>query len=237
MTQGLGRPPRIAFVLLSGSDPVAPQLIAGLNAGGEVEAKGFAMPPRCDSLAEAMAWADDPQRDAIWFESCRPSFRKLLAETDLGGRRVIMRVHQMATSGGQDAADTSWHRVDDAIVDGPDMRNRLVTAAPALPAATRLHVIPGGIDLGRYRPAEAPDPFLIGWCGDLTPHRNPNLALEILSAARGGSALPASRRRQAGRHRRAGQLRSPGSAHGTLRRGGGRAGPEPAAAGDGADRA
>ena len=178
MTQGLGRPPRIAFILMGGLEHFAPELIAGLCASGEVEARGF--PLKGGSLAEALAWADDPARDAIWFEFCWPPFQKLLAGTDFGGRRVIMRVHRAEAYGYDHAANTPWHRVDDAIVVGADMRQRLLAAAPGLPQTTRLHVIPNGIDLSRYRPAEAPDPFRIGWCGYLTLHKNPNLALEIL---------------------------------------------------------
>lgn len=180
MTQGLHRPPRIAFILLSGLDHFAPELIAGLAASGEVEAKGFLVSLIRDTLAEAMAWADDPERDAIWFEFCWPPFQKMLAETDFGGRRVIMRVHRVEAYGRSHAANTPWHRVDDAVVVGPDMQNRLIAAAPGLTRTTRLQVIHNGLDLERYRPAEAPDPFRIGWCGYFSMHKNPNLALEIL---------------------------------------------------------
>jgi len=180
MIQGLGRPPRIAFLLLGGLDHFAPELIAGLAAGGQVEARGFPLSLIRDTLAEAMAWADDPEHDAIWFEFCWPPFQKLLAETDFGGRRVIMRVHRVEAYGSSHAAQTPWHKVHDVIVVGEDMGRRLLAAAPALPRTTCLHVIHNGVDLRRYRPAAEPDPFRIGWCGYLTMHKNPNLALEIL---------------------------------------------------------
>lgn len=180
MTQRLGRPPRIAFLLLGGLDHFTPDLIAALAASGAVEVRGFRLRQGEDALAEAMAWTDDPARDAIWFEFCWPPFQKFLAVTDFGGRRVIMRVHRVEAYGSSHAANTPWHKVDDVIVVGQDMERRLLAAAPALPRTTRLHVIPNGVDLRRYRPATAPDPFRIGWCGYLTMHKNPNLALEIL---------------------------------------------------------
>ncbi len=180
MAQEMGRLPRVAFMLLKGLDHFAPELLAGLAASGRVEARGFYLDTRTRSLDEAMAWADDPGQDSLWFEFCWPPFPELIARTDFGGRRVVMRVHRIEAYGSPHAASAPWHKVDDAIVVGEDMARRLHAAAPKLAATTRVHVVHNGLDLGRYAAATAPDPFRIGWCGWLSLHKNPNLALEVL---------------------------------------------------------
>lgn len=177
------RPPRLAVLQLRGLDHFLPDLVAGLAASRAVEPRRFTVTGPA-VVAEALAWADDPARDALWFEFCWPPFPEIIARTDLGGRRVIMRVHRIEAYGSNHAAAAPWHLIDDAIVVGEDMAARLLRAAPALPATTRLHVVHNGLDLARHPPAAAPDLFRIGWCGWLSLHKNPTLALEILHRLR-----------------------------------------------------
>ena len=179
------RPPRLAFLTLPGLGHFAPDLLRALPLPGVLEVRHLEVRRRED-LAAALAWADDPARDALWFEFCWPPFPALIAETDFAGRRVVMRVHRIEAYGSPHAARAPWHKVDDAVVVGEDMARRLRQAVPGIEATTRLHVLHNGVDLDRFLPAaEPPDPFRIGWCGWLSLHKNPNLALEILHRLRG----------------------------------------------------
>lgn len=174
---------RVAFLLLRGLDHFARDLVAALPGEG-FEARAFYVAGP-DDLAAAMAWADDPARDALWFEFCWPPFPDLIARTDLGGRRVVVRVHRIEAYGTDFAARAPWHKVTDVITVSEDMAQRLRAAAPRLAETTALHVVHNGLDLGRYQPAAAPaDPFRIGWCGWMSLHKNPGLALEVLHRLR-----------------------------------------------------
>jgi len=173
---------RVAFLLLRGLDHFAHDLVAALPGDGfEVRAFYVAGP---DDLAAALAWADDPARDAVWFEFCWPPFPELIARTEFGDRRVVMRVHRIEAYGTDHAARAPWHKITDAVVVGEDMARRLRAAAPRLVETTALHVVHNGLDLDRYAQATAPDPFRLGWCGWMSLHKNPNLALEVLHRLR-----------------------------------------------------
>ena len=179
----MNRARRVAFLLLRGLDHFAHDLLAALP-GEEVEARAFYVAGTQD-IAQALAWADDPARDALWFEFCWPPFPELIAQTDFGGRRVVVRVHRIEAYGTDHAARAPWHKVTDAVVVSEDMGRRLRGAVPHLSETTRLHVVHNGLDLARYAVAAAPDPFRVGWCGWMSLHKNPNLALEVLHRLRG----------------------------------------------------
>lgn len=177
------RPPRLALVVLPGLDHFVPDLAAGLRASGRIEVAVF--PGRTPSeLAAALAWTDRPQTDAVWFEFCWPPFPALIAATDFAGRRVLVRVHRIEAYGTDQVARTDWSRVADVIVVGEDMARRTLAAAPELQFTSRLHVLHNGVDLDRFAPLEAFDPFRVGWCGWFSLHKNPTLALEILHRLR-----------------------------------------------------
>ncbi len=178
------RLPRVAFVLLRGLDHFARELVAALAGSGRMEARAFYIDPRSRDLGPALAWAD-AAADTIWFEFCWPPFPEMMAAAEFGERRVVVRVHRIEAYGTEHATRAPWHKVDDVIVVGADMARRLDAAAPGLRATTRLRVVHNGIDLGRYMPATAADPFRIGWCGRVSLHKNPNLALEVLHRLRG----------------------------------------------------
>jgi glycosyltransferase involved in cell wall biosynthesis len=136
------------------------------------------------SLAAALAWTDDPARDAIWFEFCWPPFPAMIAAADFAGRRLIVRVHRIEATEMPYVANTQWEKVSDVIVVSPDMEQRVQAAAPELRFVTRLHLICNGVDIGRFCQSPAWDPFRIGWCGLMTLRKNPTLALQILAHLR-----------------------------------------------------
>lgn len=178
------RPPRLAFLQLRGLDHFLPDLAAGLAASGALEVRRFTVSGP-DALEAALAWTDDPARDALWFEFCWPPFPDLIARTGFGGRRVILRVHRIEAYEAPHVARCPWEKVTDCVVVSEDMARIVLQAAPRLERTTRLHVVHNGVDLARFAPAATPpDPFRIGWCGSMIPRKNPTLALEILARLR-----------------------------------------------------
>jgi FkbM family methyltransferase len=178
------RPPRLAVLQLRGLGHFLPDLVAGLSASEQVEVRCFTVTGP-EVMAAALAWTDDPARDALWFEFCWPPFPELIACTEFGGRRVIVRVHRIEAYGSPHAARAPWGKVTDVIAVSQDMAARLLLVAPSIAARTRIHVIHNGLDLSRHQLVPPPaDPFRIGWCGWFSLHKNPNLALEILSRLR-----------------------------------------------------
>ena len=176
------RAQRIAFMLLPGLDHFMPDLLARLP-GPEMEVRAFPVRGMAD-LAAACAWADDPARDVIWFEFCWPPFPAMIKAQDFGGRRVVMRLHRIEAYGTAHAASAPWTKIDDVIVVSADMAARLKTMVPRLEHTTSLHILHNGVDIERFAPAGPADPFRIGWCGWLSLHKNPNMALEILDLLR-----------------------------------------------------
>jgi glycosyltransferase involved in cell wall biosynthesis len=176
------RPPRLAFILLRGLDHFAHDLIARLPGATGWGVRGFPLNGLADFHA-ALAWADRPG-DALWFEFCWPPFPQLIAATDFGGRRAIVRVHRIEAMEADHVARTPWHKVADLVVVSRDMAARVRAAAPALAAATRLHLVHNGLDLRRFAPLQAWDRHRIGWCGLMTLRKNPSLALQVLAALR-----------------------------------------------------
>ncbi len=179
------RPPRLAVLLLPSLDHFMLDIIARLPAATGWDVRAFLLHPnQPDALQQALAWADDPTRDALWFEFCWPPFPALIAATDFAGRRTIMRVHRIEAFETDHAARAPWPKISDVIVVSEDMAKRLRDIAPALERSTRLHVIHNGVDIERFAPdpAMTPEAFRLGWCGNFILRKNPNLALQILSA-------------------------------------------------------
>ncbi len=88
------RAPRLAMMMLPGLDHFTADLLARLPAASGWEVRKFLVAaPAC--LTAALAWADDPSRDAVWFEFCWPPFPAVISAVDFGGRRVIVRVHRI----------------------------------------------------------------------------------------------------------------------------------------------
>lgn len=175
------RPPRLALCVIPGLDHFTPDLVRALENSGRMQARVFRIDT--DGLAAALAWTDAPS-DAVWFEFCWPPFPALFAGTDFGHRRVVVRIHRIEAYGADHVARADWTRVDDVIVVCQDMRRRVLAAAPELGFPDRVRVIGNGVDIARFPPLTQFDPFRIGWCGWITLHKNPVLALEILHRLR-----------------------------------------------------
>lgn len=177
------RAPRLAMMLLPGLDHFTADILARLPAASGWEVRPFRVTSQA-TLAEALAWLDDPASDAIWFEFCWPPFPEWIGATDFGGRRVIVRVHRIEAVETNHVASTSWDKVSDVIVVSPDMRERVLAAAPEIEFTSRLHLVPNGVDTERFKPSGSWNPFRIGWCGLMTLRKNPTFALQILAKLR-----------------------------------------------------
>jgi FkbM family methyltransferase len=178
------RAPRLAFLLLKTLDHFAQDLIADLPEASGWEIRAFRIDSPAD-LGAALAWTDRPELDGLWFEFCWPPFPRLIAETDFGGRRVIVRVHRIEAMEMPYVAQTPWQKVHDLIVVSADMQARVQHVAPGLlTSQTRLHTIHNGLDTDRFAPLSTWNPFRIGWCGLLTLRKNPSLCLHVLAALR-----------------------------------------------------
>jgi glycosyltransferase involved in cell wall biosynthesis len=149
----------------------------------ELELRAFYVHDKSD-LIRALAWADDPLQDIIWFEFCWPPFPAMIQQTDFGGRRVVMRVHRIEAYGTKHAATAPWAKIDDVIVVSADMAMRLKSEAPNIEDNSKVHIIYNGVDTQRFSQSHSANPYRIGWCGWLSLHKNPIMALEILHILR-----------------------------------------------------
>jgi glycosyltransferase involved in cell wall biosynthesis len=170
---------RLAFLLLRGLDHFAHDLVDSLPLLIDWDIRAFHIAAPAD-FAAALAWADEPSQDALWFEFCWPPFPRLIAETDFAGRRVIVRVHRIEAMETNNVAQTAWHKVQDVIVVSADMAARVRRAAPTLEQTTKLHVVHNGLDLERFAPLRSWNRYRVGWCGLMTLRKNPVLALQVL---------------------------------------------------------
>jgi hypothetical protein len=174
---------RLAFLLLPGLDHFAHDLIERLTGVSGWDVQGFLIKQPSD-LTAALAWTNQPHRDALWFEFCWPPFPRLIAETDFADRRVIVRVHRIEAMETNHVAQTAWDKVHDVIVVSADMAARVRSAVPGLERTTQLHIVHNGLDHRRFTPLQNWSRFRIGWCGLLTLRKNPVLALQVLFTLR-----------------------------------------------------
>ena len=179
----MARAPRLAMMTLPTLDHFTGDLLARLPLASGWDVRKFHV-TRPGILTEALAWTDETTRDAIWFEFCWPPFLAMIAATDFAGRRVIVRVHRIEATETAHVAATTWEKVNDVIVVSPDMRRRVLSAAPEIEITSRLRLICNGVDTSRFTPRPGRDPFRIGWCGLMTLRKNPTLALQILARLR-----------------------------------------------------
>jgi len=170
---------RLAIATLPGLDHFVPELRRGVQDSARMEARIFPVRGPGD-LTTALAWADDPAVDAIWFEFCWPPFPALIAATDFGGRRVVVRVHRIEAYETDHVARADWSHVTDLVVVSEDMARCVREVRPGIDELVRLHVVRNGVDMDRYPTREAFDPYRIGWCGAFIARKNPTLALQIL---------------------------------------------------------
>lgn len=177
------RSPRLAMMTLPSLNHFITDLLARLPAASGWMVKEF-MVTGPGSMAAALNWANDASQDAVWFEFCWPPFPAMIGAIDFAGRRLIVRVHRIEATETPHVANTPWEKVDDLIVVSPDMKQRVLSAAPEIAMTTRLHLVCNGVDTERYAPPIDWNPFRIGWCGLMTLRKNPILALQILARLR-----------------------------------------------------
>ncbi|HEY7580246.1 MAG TPA: glycosyltransferase family 4 protein [Acetobacteraceae bacterium] len=175
-----GRRRRLAFLLLHGLDHFAHDLIVRLPDVAGWDVRPFYVARRSD-LDSALAWTDQPDTDALWFEFCWPPFPALVRALDFAGRRIVVRVHRIEATETPHVANMSWEKVDDVIVVSPDMEARVLAAAPEIAVTSRLSLVCNGVDTERFTHSMDWNPFRIGWCGLLTLRKNPTLALQVLA--------------------------------------------------------
>lgn len=175
----MARKPRLAILTLPSLDHFIADIVARLPAMSGWDVRQFSVDGPM-KLAAALAWTDAPTRDALWFEFCWPPFPAIIEATDFGGRRVLMRVHRIEAAETMHVANMTWAKVDDVIVVGADMRQRVAIAAPEIDLVSRVHVVPNGVDVARFGGFTSWNRFRIGWCGLMTLRKNPTLALQIL---------------------------------------------------------
>ncbi len=173
------RLPRLAIASLPGLDHFIPDLVRGLRQSARLDVRVFPVRNQVE-LGAALAWADNPAADTIWFEFCWPPFPALIAATAFDGRRVVVRVHRIEAYETDYVARTDWSQVTDLIVVSADMERCVREVRPGIEHVVRLHVVHNGVDLDRYPAREAFDPYRIGWCGSFIARKSPTLALQIL---------------------------------------------------------
>ena len=120
-------------------------------------------------LAEAIEWAD-----IVWLEWCWDHAVWATASDCLAGKRCVVRLHSIEALQTDFPSRMDWSRVDRLITVGDDIAAVLkhqVTDTVAM-------VIPNGIDMDRFRPAQG-DRYRVGWAGHLEPKKNPMLLLQI----------------------------------------------------------
>jgi glycosyltransferase involved in cell wall biosynthesis len=174
---------RLALLLLPSLDHFTGDLLARLPAASGWEVRPF-MVTGPSTLAAALDWTDQPERDAIWFEFCWPPFPAWIGATEFGARRVIVRVHRIEAAETSHVANTPWAKVSDVIVVSPDMAERVLAQAPEIGVTSRLHHVPNGVNIERFAPLGDWNRFRIGWCGLMVLRKNPILALHILARLR-----------------------------------------------------
>ncbi|ABC23535.1 glycosyltransferase [Rhodospirillum rubrum] len=137
----------------------------------------FLHPQGTEGLAEAIADAD-----VVWFEWCAHHAAWATRSLDLGGKRVVIRLHSTEIYDSTFPQSIPWEVVDHLILVGEDIRGEVEEAIPGLAKRVEITVIANGVDCTLFRPGRAADPHAIGWVGDVAMKKNPMLALQIIGA-------------------------------------------------------
>jgi glycosyltransferase involved in cell wall biosynthesis len=127
-------------------------------------------------LAAAIAWAD-----IVWLEWCWDHAAWATNEPCLAGKKCVLRLHSIEALQTDFPARVDWSRVDRLIAVGEDIAEVLLTRHPSIADHVRPEIIPNGIDMERFAPAQG-DRRRVGWVGHLEPKKNPMLLLQIAHA-------------------------------------------------------
>ena len=136
------------------------------------DARLVALPPG-DALATELAAAD-----IVWLEWCWDHAVWATRSGLLRGKPCVLRLHSIEALQTDFPAQVDWSQVHRLILVGEDIADVLIERFPAIADAVPISIVPNGIDLTRFAPAE-PDRFRIGWVGHLEPKKNPMLLLQI----------------------------------------------------------
>jgi glycosyltransferase involved in cell wall biosynthesis len=148
-------------------------LIPALEAHHEVR---FLCAGPGDELAEAIGWAE-----IVWLEWCWDHAVWATNAPCLAGKKCVLRLHSIEALQTDFPARVDWSRVDRLITVGGDITEVLLSRYPAIAERLRPDVIPNGIDMDRFAPADG-DRRRVGWVGHLEPKKNPMLMLQIAHA-------------------------------------------------------
>ena len=127
-------------------------------------------------LAAAIEWAG-----IVWLEWCWDHAVWATSSDALAGKKCVVRLHSIEALQTNFPARVNWSRVDRLITVGDDITDVLLTHHPSIAAHLRPTIIPNGIDLERFAPAEG-DRRRVAWVGYLEPKKNPMMMLQIAHA-------------------------------------------------------
>ncbi len=136
---------RMLMCCVTGSDNFVDQLIAGLAPDIQVEKLVSSL---SDHFLAAIA-----RHQTIWLEWGLDMAASLTnqARALLAGKRVILRIHGYEILSGE-AEKIDYRAVSDLVLVGRHMRQYLLAAKPEIARQVpRIHVIPNGVDTGRFR--------------------------------------------------------------------------------------
>lgn len=131
--------------------------------------------------AEVVKEVLEKKPDACWFEWAGP----LLVEATKHPHRcrTIVRVHGYELHSGF-IPQVDWRKVDHVIFVARYLRDLAIQQAPMIGKTCLVHLVPGGIDVGRFVVGEGKQGNRLAMAGYINHKKNPGLALQILYAAR-----------------------------------------------------
>lgn len=122
--------------------------------------------------------------DLVWLEWGNQLAQALTTQGAawLKGKRVLLRIHSYEVLDGlADAIDYSL--VDDLIFVAPHIRDILLARKPEIKKQVkRIHVIPNGVDLARFRLVKRQPGFNIAYLGSINFKKDPMVLLQAFQA-------------------------------------------------------
>lgn len=162
---------KIAFFVKSGMDSFLDDIILGL--AKEYEAKKIIV-TQYNQIDKWMEWAD-----ICWFEWCDElvaygSRHKLASE-----KKIICRLHSYEAFTDY-INNVSWDKIDDLIFISESIKENVLSKIDIIPKNT--HVIPNGIDMGKYTFRNGSKGKNIAYVGYLNYKKGPMLLLHAFKA-------------------------------------------------------
>jgi len=158
---------RLLMCCVTGSDNFVDQLIAGLAPDIQVEKLVSSL---SDDFLAAIA-----RHQTIWLEWGLDMAASLTnqGKAHLAGKRVILRIHGYEILSGE-AEKIDYSVVSDLVLVGRHMRRFLLAAKPEIARQVpRIHVIPNGVDTGRFRLGERRPGHNLAYLGWINHKKGP----------------------------------------------------------------